>query len=135
LPWAPPSPACGRGEAGGARTSSLLPCGRGRGPLQQDATEAERRLWRLLRARSLSGHKFRRQHPLGPYLVDFVCLEARLVIELDGGQHDARSEEVSARTRLLQARGFHVLRFWNGDVLGNGQGVLATIEATLRRQW
>ncbi len=102
--------------------------------LRRDATEAERRLWRLLRARSLGGHKFRRQHLLGPYVMDFVCIEARVVIELDGGQHDARSEEVSARTRLLQARGFHVLRFWNGDVLRNGEGVLAAIEAALRQQ-
>jgi very-short-patch-repair endonuclease len=100
--------------------------------LRRDATDAERRLWRLLRGRDLASHKFRRQHPLGPYVGDFVCLEARLVIELDGGQHDADAETTSARTRLLQARGFRVLRFWNEEMLRNGEGVLAAIEAALR---
>ncbi|MFO1155681.1 MAG: DUF559 domain-containing protein [Rhodospirillales bacterium] len=98
--------------------------------LRQRGTDAEARLWRPLRRRGLGGGKFRRQHPLGPYVADFVCLQARLVIELDGGQH-GDAETVSARTRLLQARGFRVLRFWNGDVLRQPEAVLAAIAAAL----
>ena len=99
--------------------------------LRQRGTEAEARLWWLLRRRGLASRKFRRQHPLGPYVADFVCLQARLVIELDGGQHNGDAEAVSARTRLLQARGFRVLRFWNDDVLRQPDAVLAAIAAAL----
>ncbi|MCK9516521.1 MAG: endonuclease domain-containing protein [Ottowia sp.] len=89
-------------------------------------TDAERVLWRHLRARRLAGGKFRRQHPLGPYVVDFVNLAARLVIEVDGGQHSGSAHD-RARDRWLQRQGFRVLRFWNNDVLQHTEGVLQAI--------
>jgi len=89
-------------------------------------TEAERRLWRGLRMRQMAGFKFRRQVPLGPYIVDFVCLEARLVIEVDGGQH-AGSEHDRVRDAWLEAQGFRMLRFWNSEVLGQTHDVLERI--------
>ncbi len=85
-------------------------------------TDAERRLWSALRGRRLRGFKFRRQHRLGPFIADFVCVEHRLVIEADGGQH-AGSAVDARRTAWLEARGWRVLRFWNNDILGNSEGV------------
>jgi primosomal protein N' (replication factor Y) len=79
----------------------------------------------------LAGYKFRRQHPIGPFVVDFACLGHQLVIEADGGQH-AESGADAARTRWLEAQGWRVLRFWNGDILDNLDGVLETISTTLR---
>jgi very-short-patch-repair endonuclease len=82
-------------------------------------------IWRALRSRQLEDLKFRRQATIGPYIPDFVCIEARLVVEIDGGQH---AEELDReRTRFLEQRGFKVLRFWNNDVLANSEGVLETI--------
>ncbi|MGE5504423.1 MAG: endonuclease domain-containing protein [Actinomycetota bacterium] len=99
--------------------------------LRRNATEAERRLWSRLRDRQLDGHKFRRQQPIGPYFADFCCWEARLVVEVDGGQHaDSRHDEV--RTAWLAERGWQVLRFWNNEVLGNTDGVLQTILDVLK---
>lgn len=97
------------------------------------ATEVEKILWRHLRAGQLGGVKFRRQHPLGVYILDFVSLEARLVIELDGGQHAAETQAAhdGRRTRYLEDEGFLVLRFWNNDVMENLTGVLETILAAL----
>lgn len=94
------------------------------------STDAEKRLWRHLRDRKLAGAKFRRQVPFGPYVADFVCLEARLIVEVDGGQH-ADSERDAARTRFLESQGFRVLRFWNSDVLANVEGVVGLIEQAL----
>lgn len=93
------------------------------------ATEAEMRLWSKLRSRQVAGAKFRRQHPLGPYVLDFVCLERTLVIELDGGQHaePAQAAHDEGRTYYLEAEGFEVLRFWNNEVLENIEGVWDTI--------
>jgi adenine-specific DNA-methyltransferase len=90
-----------------------------------DSTDAERLMWRALRSRQLGGFKFRRQATIGPYIPDFVCIDAGLVVEIDGGQHD----EVADRTRtsFLEQRGFRVLRFWNNDVLENCEAVLETI--------
>ena len=88
-------------------------------------TDAEREIWHHLRNRALMGCKFRRQHPVGPYIVDFACLERRLVVELDGGQHQEASD--AARTRLLSGHGFRVLRFWNNDVFERQDAVLAAI--------
>jgi very-short-patch-repair endonuclease len=94
--------------------------------LRRDSTDAERVLWRHLKDRRLEGLKFRRQHPVGPYIVDFVCPERQLIIEVDGGQHaDSVSDE--KRDAALQARGFRVLRFWNPQVLKELEGVLTTI--------
>jgi very-short-patch-repair endonuclease len=88
--------------------------------LRRDSTDAEKTLWRLLRARQLNGVKFRRQHPIGPFIVDFVCLEHHLVIELDGGQH---ASDTPGRTRFLESEGYRVLRFWNNQALANPKGV------------
>lgn len=85
--------------------------------LRQRPTDAERPLWRRLRLRQLEGYKFRRQVPLGPFIVDFLCLEANLVIELDGGQHVEAAGYDRNRTSYLQEQGFRVIRFWNGEVL------------------
>jgi very-short-patch-repair endonuclease len=98
--------------------------------LRSDATDAERALWRRLRSRSLDGHKFVRQEPVGPYTVDFICREARLVIEVDGGQHADNWHDV-VRDQWLTNHNYRVLRFWNNDVLGNVAGVLETIATAL----
>ena len=93
--------------------------------LRRNSTDAELRLWRHLRSRQLEGAKFVRQFPIGPCVADFACRDVHLVIELDGGQH---SPEVDApRTRVLEAFGYKVLRFWNSDVLENTDGVLEAI--------
>ena len=73
-------------------------------------------MWRILRNRELKGYKFRRQTPIGPYIVDFVCFEQKLVVEIDGGHHEARSSYDNERTRCLESRGFRVIRFWNNQV-------------------
>ncbi len=75
----------------------------------------------------MRGHKLRRQHPIGPYVVDFVCMEKRLVIELDGGHHACRADSDESRTRKLEAFGFRVLRFWNHEALNETDGVLRRI--------
>jgi very-short-patch-repair endonuclease len=89
---------------------------------------AERKLWRYLRSRALSGFKFVRQEPIGPYFVDFVCREKRLVVEVDGGQH-AESERDAVRDRWLADHRYRVLRVWNNEVLSNIEGVWDTIFA------
>jgi len=99
--------------------------------LRGDQTDAEGRLWRALRGRQLEAWKFRRQHAVGPYIADFVCLEAGLVLELDGGQHAEDAERDARRTAYLQGQGFRVLRFWNHDVLQNPEGVLEAVRAEL----
>jgi very-short-patch-repair endonuclease len=86
-------------------------------------TDAERFAWDRLRYRQMGGHKFRRQVELGPYIADFVCLERRLVVELDGGQHAERAEQDRQRTRWLEGQGFRVLRFWNHEVLRDWEAV------------
>jgi very-short-patch-repair endonuclease len=100
--------------------------------LRVTMTDAERRLWACLRGRRLIGYKFRRQHPLGRFIVDFACVEHRLVIEADGGQH-CENEADERRTAWLERRGWRVLRFWNTDVLTNSEGVQEMILAALRQ--
>ena len=100
--------------------------------LRRNPTDAEARLWARLRRKQIDGHRFRRQVPLGPYVADFACLETRLIIEVDGGQHDERAELDARRTAWLEANRFRVLRFWNNDVLQNIGGVVETIRAALR---
>ena len=100
--------------------------------LRRNPTDAEKKFWAALRRRALDGHRFRRQHPIGSYFVDFVCLERKLVIELDGGQHAVQEEYDRTRTARIEADGFTVLRFWNNDVLGNIDGCLETIRRALR---
>jgi very-short-patch-repair endonuclease len=101
--------------------------------MRTNATDAERLLWRYLRDRRLRQFKFRRQQPLGPFIVDFVCFEARVVIEADGGQHQEQAAYDEVRTRYLQARGYRVLRFWNNDILQCRDAVLETIVRALAR--
>ena len=97
--------------------------------LRREATNVERRLWDNIRNRQLNGFKFRRQASLGPFIVDFLCIEARLIVELDGGQHSA--ERDASRTLWLEGEGYHILRFWNHDVADNMDGVLEGIIAAL----
>jgi adenine-specific DNA-methyltransferase len=97
--------------------------------LRREQTHAEHRLWSALRNRHLGDHKFRRQQPIGPYIVDFVCFEARLIVELDGDQHD-RPEAIAydaLRTAFLKSRGFRVLRFWNRDMDQSADSVVHAI--------
>ncbi|MDE2746128.1 MAG: DUF559 domain-containing protein [Chloroflexota bacterium] len=99
--------------------------------LRRNATEAERHLWGHLRKRQLGGHRFRRQHPVGPYVADFACLQARLLVELDGSQHvDSRSYDTQRDTYLAE-QGFRVLRFWDREVLLETEHVLDVILAAL----
>ena len=98
--------------------------------LRQHSTTAENRLWNRLRSRALSGCKFVRQEPIGPYTVDFVCREHRLVIEVDGGQHAENAADL-ARDQWLNRHRYRVLRFWNHDLIRNTDGVLETIAAAL----
>jgi very-short-patch-repair endonuclease len=90
-------------------------------------TDAENLIWRHLRRRQLKGLKFRRQHPIGKYIVDFVCLEKQLILEIDGGQHAIEQEKDYERDDWLMAEGYQILRFWNNEVLENLPGVLETI--------
>jgi very-short-patch-repair endonuclease len=99
--------------------------------LRKDGTDAENRLWYFLRNRSLSGFKFARQFPVGPYFADFACREAGLIVELDGGQH-ADSDGDRRRTAFLTAEGYSVLRFWNTEMFENRDGVLQSILAALQ---
>ena len=94
---------------------------------------AERTLWFQLRGRRLNGLKFKRQVPIDRYIADFCCSDARLIIELDGGQHATRTAEDANRTKILEAMGYLVLRFWNNDVLQNLEGVLEEILKTLEQ--
>jgi very-short-patch-repair endonuclease len=98
--------------------------------LRRNETEAEHKLWNIIRRRQLSGAKFVRQFPIGPYFADFACREAALVLEVDGSQH-ADSEHDAARTKYLNEQGYSVLRCWNNDVLGNPHGVAEAILAAL----
>ncbi|MBU0555221.1 MAG: DUF559 domain-containing protein [Alphaproteobacteria bacterium] len=98
--------------------------------MRRDLTDAERLLWNALRSGQMSV-KFRRQQPIGPFIADFVCLERRLIIEVDGGQH-AESASDAARTAWLGDHGYTVLRFWNHDIQSNLQGTLEAISAALK---
>ena len=91
--------------------------------LRQNMTDAERQVWQILRAQQMKGHKFRRQVPIGRYVADFVCHEARLIVEIDGGQHDRSSLREAERSGFLQNEGYRILRFWNSEVLANLDGV------------
>jgi very-short-patch-repair endonuclease len=98
--------------------------------LRHEMTFAERRLWSILQGRQLDGHRFRRQCPVGPYIADFACLEAGVIVEADGGQH-MESARDAVRDRYLRRCGFRVLRFWNNDVMANLDGVREAIAVRL----
>jgi very-short-patch-repair endonuclease len=128
-----PSPLAGEGGAqraqGEGEVARATPLGRARG-LRQNMTGAEHALWHILRNRRFARTKFRRQAPIGPYIADFVCYGARLVIEADGGQHcGSRRNEI--RDAWFAAQGFRVLRFWNNEILKNPEGVAIIIAAAL----
>ena len=116
-------PPCGEGLGEGVLKKTLTPISR---KLRSDPTEAEKHLWHVLRYKSF-GVKFRRQAVIGRYIVDFVCYEKKLVIEVDGGQHCLNQSDI-LRDEWLRSQGFEVLRFWNNDVLGNLDGVCEVIE-------
>ena len=94
--------------------------------LRKSMTDAERALWRLLRSRQVEGRRFRRQEPVDHYIVDFICFEERLIVEVDGGQH-SESEGDKERDAYLRSQGFRVLRFWNNEVLSNPESVYRII--------
>ena len=99
--------------------------------LRKRMTDAERLLWRHLRNRELGGWKFRRQYPVGPFIVDFICVEKNVVIEVDGGQHAENEALDLQRSAYLNKMGYRVLRFWNNEVLQETEAVLTAIFAIL----
>ncbi len=100
--------------------------------LRSGMTDAEQILWQALRYKQLNGYRFRRQFPIGKYIADFACVEQKIVIELDSGQHHDQIAYDEHRTNALRQNGWQVLRFWNNDVLGNIDGVLVTIVEQLK---
>jgi very-short-patch-repair endonuclease len=101
--------------------------------LRNQASPAERKLWTVLSGRKLAGFKFSRQMPVGPYFADFLCREAKLVIELDGYSHDTRTEHDRRRNAFMKAEGYRLLQFSNADVLTNLDGVAQTIALSLAK--
>ena len=99
--------------------------------LRKNITEAECTLWKYLRLRQFEGHKFRRQQPIGKYIVDFVCFEKRLVVEVDGGQHSEQIDYDLKRSAWLEKQGFRVLRFWDNQVLKEIEGIKEMIIGAL----
>jgi very-short-patch-repair endonuclease len=101
------------------------------GELRREPTPAEQKLWAYLRGNKLNGVSFRRQHALGPYIVDFCSIKAKLIIELDGSQQLEQEDYYVERTRYLESQGYKVIRLWNNDVMNNIEGVLCAIDAVL----
>jgi very-short-patch-repair endonuclease len=100
--------------------------------LRANATEPEQKLWSKLRKGQLYGFQFRRQYSIGPFFVDFICLEAQLIIELDGAQHADQKEQDQSRSDFLRTNGYQMLRFWNSEVLSNVDSVVERIAEVLR---
>jgi very-short-patch-repair endonuclease len=101
--------------------------------LRANATEAEQKLWSRLRKRQLDGFQFRRQYAIGPFFVDFICLEAKLVIEVDGSQHADREAQDQSRSAFLRINGYRALRFWNSEVMSDVDSVVERIAEVLRQ--
>ena len=95
--------------------------------LRKNMTDVERMLWAKIRGRQLQGFRFRRQHPIGSYIIDFICLELKLIIELDGSQHMGQQQYDMKRSQWLQSNGFKIMRFWNSDILDDLDGVMQAI--------
>ncbi|NOT10803.1 MAG: endonuclease domain-containing protein [Methylococcaceae bacterium] len=95
--------------------------------LRKNQTDVEQLLWKQLRNRNVFNYKFRRQYPIEPYIVDFICFDLKLIIELDGGQHANQADYDQQRSLFLENRGFKVIRFWNNEVTENSDGVLEVI--------
>ncbi len=102
--------------------------------LRKNSTDAEKRMWSLLRNRQLVGYKFRRQHPIKKFIVDFACPEELLAIEIDGGQHVESKKVDDERTQFLETQGYRVLRFWNDQVLKETEAVLEVILKALEEK-
>jgi len=98
--------------------------------LRVKTTDAENKLWQALRSRQLSGYKFRRQHPIERFIADFACVEHHVIVEADGGQHN-ESRRDERRTKILNKKGWRVLRFWNDEILTNIDGVVESIKTSL----
>ena len=98
--------------------------------LRHNATDAERQVWAAVRNRQIDGFKFRRQATIAPYIVDFLCIERMLIVELDGGQHNEARD--AARTVWLEAKGYRFLRVWNHEVVENFDGVIEAVRLALR---
>jgi very-short-patch-repair endonuclease len=128
MPRTAPSPA--RGKVGMGVRKAVQ---RAR-ELRRNPTDTERKLWHHIRDKQIENFRFRRQRPIGKYIVDFICLEANLVIKLDGGQHAEQLQYDAERTKYLTAQGLHVLRYWNNDVMQNIEGVLENIRTALMQQ-
>ena len=128
----PPSPLAGEGEGEGSRGMAAAAQTRGQRlrtfakAMRKAPTDAERVLWRLVRGHRLDGFKFRRQQPIGPYIADIACLERRLIVEADGAQHNESPRDM-LRDAWLASQGFHVLRFWNHEILSSPQMIEDTI--------
>jgi very-short-patch-repair endonuclease len=129
-----PSPLAGEGQLSrsdsrerGRRISKLRGWAK---EMRSEQTDAEHRLWQLLRAHRFAGYKFRRQVPIDFYIADFVCFVSRLIVELDGGQHSAAADR--KRDAFLKTQGFRVLRVWNNDLFTNEEGVAEAILIALR---
>ena len=102
--------------------------------LRRNQTDAEKILWQRLRNRGISGYKFRRQVPVGPYVADFLCNSAQLIVEVVGGQHAEHKEYDQCRDDFLRANGYDVIRFWNNEVMNNLDGVLESLTLTLSQR-
>jgi very-short-patch-repair endonuclease len=124
----------GRGWGLIGQTNKRILSNRLQRELRKDMTDAEKALWHVLRGRQMFGLKFRRQHPFGNFILDFVCLTKKLVIEVDGGQHVEQTEYDEIRTRQLQKAGFHVLRFWNNEVLQDIEAIKEQIFMAVKGQ-
>jgi len=124
-----PSPFQGEGQGEGAvkiKTRART--------LRMNSTDAERLLWQLLRNRQIGNVEFRRQHPIDSFIADFVCIEKKVIVELDGSQHAVQTEKDEKRSDYLKKQGFRILRFWNNEVLKETEEVLEKIYSCLQEQ-
>ena len=101
--------------------------------LRHEMTDAEKKIWQTLRSRQTGGYRFRRQVPFGGFIADFVCHEAKLIVEIDGGQHDPASKREARRTSFLESQGYRILRLWNNEVMENPEGVQLAIVRELHQ--